>query len=81
MTDGPEVVLIALAFRRNHPEVPSLDILEACFRHRAGGQVSALGDALQPGSPFAQMVCDAFSCADITEGTRRLAQRFNLKQG
>jgi hypothetical protein len=49
MKDGPEVVLIALAFRRNHPEVSSLDILEACFRQRAGGRVSDLGDLLQPG--------------------------------
>ena len=78
MTDGPEVVLIALAFRRNHPKVSSLDILEACFRHRAGGTVSALGDALRPGSPFARLVCEAFACADIKEGARRLAQRFDL---
>ncbi len=78
MTDGPEVVLIALAFRRNHPEVPPLAILDACFRHRAGGQVSALGDALQPGSPFAQLVCDAFASTDLREARRLLVQRFNL---
>lgn len=81
MTDGPEVVLIALAFRRNHPKVPPLEILEACFRHRAGGHVSDLGDALQPGSPFAALVCEAFGCADIEEGSRQLAQRFSLRTG
>ena len=78
MTDGPEVVLIALAFRRNHREVSALDILEACFRHRAGGHVSALGDALQPGSPFAQMVCEAFECEDVADATKHFASRFKL---
>lgn len=77
MTNGPEVVLIALAFRRNHPEVSSLDILDACFRRRAGGHVSALGDALLPGAPFAAIVCEAFGCTDIGGGTQRLAKRFD----
>jgi hypothetical protein len=78
MNDSPEVVMIALVFRRNHPQVPPLDILEACFRHRAGGHVSALGDALPPGSQFAQMVCEAFVCTVIQEARRQLAQSFNL---
>ncbi len=78
MRDGPEVVLIALAFRRNQPQVSPLEILEACFRHRAGGHVSALGDALQPGTPFAQLLCEAFDCADVDAAVRQLAQRFNL---
>lgn len=80
MNDGPEIVLIALAFRRNHPEVSSLEVLDACFRHRAGGHLSALGDALEPGSPFAQLLCESFGCDDVKEATRRLAQRFNLRQ-
>lgn len=78
MTDGPEVVLIALAFRRNHPEVPPIEILEACFRHRAGGQLTALGDALQPGTPFLKLVCDAFDCNDSRQAIESLVKRFSL---
>lgn len=80
MTDGPEVVLIALAFRRRQPQVSPMEILEACFRHSAGGHVSALGDALQPGTPFAQLLCDAFECSDLEVAIRQLAQRFNLSR-
>src|SRR6187431_3253801 len=62
-TLGPDVARAAVAFRRNHPEVPALNILGVCMRQRSGC-VRDFGDALGPGAEFAALLTEAFSASN-----------------
>lgn len=59
-TISPDVVRAATGLRRSHPQAPVLDILDACFRQRAGSLAHFCPDALDPCSDFGQLLADGF---------------------
>lgn len=60
-----QIVDIALALRRSHPPAPALDVLDLSFEgHRGAHLCTGLpggGDHLDPPSPFAALLRDAFA--------------------
>ena len=79
-TIGPDLATVAVAFRRNHPDVPALQILDACLKLRTG-RVADFGDALAAQGAFALLVCEAFECSppERQAALRMLAERYGLE--
>lgn len=80
-TIGPDLATVAVAFRRNQPQVPALQILDACLKLRTGRVADFGDDALATDAAFALLVCEAFGCsaAEQQAAIRMLAHRYGLE--
>lgn len=62
-TISPDVARAAVALRKSHPHAPALEVLDVVMRQRAGCLADFGADQLDPGSPFGQIVAEAFDRA------------------
>lgn len=62
-TISPDVARAAVALRKSHPHAPALEVLDVVMRQRAGHLADFGADQLDPGSPFGQIVAEAFDTA------------------
>jgi transposase len=77
---GPAVAMAAVAFRKNHPNVPAFDILDVCMRQRSG-RLADFGEELAQGSTFEALVMEAFGPAlTRDEALDRFVERHGLSR-
>ena len=58
-TISPNVARAAVGLHRSHSHAPSLDVLDAVMRDRAGSLVD-FGSSIDPCTPFGDILAEAF---------------------